>query len=266
MKISKIFLYDEPAVQEIQISNLKNFLLKTFHVDVEIKECIFNNLDVKYVEKISSCRIFEPKVPFKKYLPNKQEIDFEKTVCKDTKLMEKTTMVEDAKRIEDVVMYDGFELQNIIYDVITKNDSESNNLHIVFTNRLICTYDTADSRYHGRTVICSNPAIISTTGMIEAPARPREYYFEAMKYKMQGLDIQDIKKKYSEKFLDYHDNRLSKISEGCLLQAIFYYMTGDVFCDSLDCRLNNAHWQKDLLYSQLKIGKLCNKHQAILDN
>ena len=266
MKISKIFLYDEPAVQEIQISNLKNFLLKTFHVDVEIKECIFNNLDAKNIEKISSCRIFEPKVPFKKHLPNKQEIDFEKSVCKDTKLMEKTTMVEDAKRIEDVVMYDGFELQNIIYDVITKNDSESNNLHIVFTNRLICTYDTTDSRYHGRTVICSNPAIVSTTGMIEAPARPREYYFEAMKYKMQGLDIQDLKKKYSEKFLDYHDNRLSKISEGCLLQAIFYYMTGDAFCDSLDCRLNNAHWQKDLLYSQLKIGKLCNKHQAILDN
>jgi len=266
LKISKIFLYDEPAVQEIQISNLKNFLQKTFHVDVEIKECIFNNLDVRTVEKISSCRIFEPKIPFKKHLPNKQEIDFEKSVCKDTKLMEKTTMVEDAEKIEDVVMYDGFELQNIIYDVITKNDSEPNNLHIAFTNRLICTYDTVDSRYHGRTVICSNPAIVSTTGMIEAPARPREYYFEAMKYKMQGLNMQDIKKKYNEKFLDYHDNRLSKIAEGCLLQAVFYYMTGDAFCDSLDCRLNNAHWQKDLLYSQLKIGKLCNKHQALLDN
>jgi len=266
LKISKIFLYDEPAVQEIQISNLKNFLLETFPIDVEIKECIFHNLDEKTIEKISCCRVFDTTSPFKKLVPSKQEIDFEKSVCKDTKLMEKTTMVEDAKKIEDVVMYDGFELQNIIYDVITKNDSESNNLHIVFTNRLICTYDTADSRYHGRTVICSNPAIISTTGMIEAPARPREYYFESMKYKMQGLDIQDIKKKYSEKFLDYHDNRLSKISEGCLLQAIFYYMTGDVFCDSLDCRLNNAHWQKDLLYSQLKIGKLCNKHQALLDN
>jgi len=266
LKISKIFLYDEPAVQEIQISDLKNFLLKTFHIDVEIKECIFNNLDVKSVEKISGCRIFESKIPFKKHLPNKQEIDFEKSVCKDTKLMEKTIMVEDAKKIEDVVMYDGFELQNIIYDIITKNDSEQNNLHIVFTNRLICTYDTADSRYHGRTVICSNPAIVSTTGMIEAPARPREYYFDMMKYKMQGLDTQDIKKKYAEKFLDYHDNRLSKIAEGCLLQAIFYYMTGDAFCDSLNCRLNNAHWQKDLLHSQLKIGKLCNKHQALLDN
>ena len=266
MKVSKIFLYDEPAVQEIQISNLKNFLLETFHVDVEIKECVFHNLDGKTIEKISGCRIFDHKMPFKKHLPNKQEIDFEKSVCEDTNLLEKTTMVENAERIEDVMMYDGFEVQNIIYDVITKNDSDQNNLHIVFTNRLICTYDTADSRYHGRTVICSNPAIISTTGMIEAPARPREYYFEAMKCKMQGLDIQDVKKNYSGKFLDYHDKRLSKISEGYLLQAIFYYMTGDAFCDSLDCRLNNAHWQKDLLYSQLKIGKLCNKHQALLDN
>ena len=266
MKVSKIFLYDEPAVQEIQISNLKNFLLETFHVDVEIKECVFHNLDGKTIEKISGCRIFDHKMPFKEHLPNKQEIDFEKSVCEDTNLLEKTTMVENAERIEDVMMYDGFEVQNIIYDVITKNDSDQNNLHIVFTNRLICTYDTADSRYHGRTVICSNPAIISTTGMIEAPARPREYYFEAMKCKMQGLDIQDVKKNYSGKFLDYHDKRLSKISEGYLLQAIFYYMTGDAFCDSLDCRLNNAHWQKDLLYSQLKIGKLCNKHQALLDN
>ena len=266
MKISKIILYDEPAVQELQISNLKNFLIETFHIDVEIKKCIFNNLDRKTIERISGCRIFEPKIPFKKHLPNELEIDFEKSVCNDTKLMEKTTMVEDAERIEDVVLYDGFEIQNIIYDVITENDSNPNNLHIIFTNKLTCTYNTDDCRYHGRTIICSNPAIVSTTGMIEAPARPREYYFEAMKCKTEGLGIQDIKKSYNGKFLNYHDKRLSKIAEGYLLQAIFYYMTGNAFCDSLDCRLNNAHWQKDLLYSQLKIGKLCNKHQALLDN
>ena len=266
MKISKIFLYDEPAVQEIQISNLKNFLTETVSVDVEIKKCIFNNMNEKTIEKISGCRIFDPKITFKPHLPDKQEIDFEKNVCKDTKLMEKTIMVEDADRIEDVVMYDAFEIQNIIYDIITKSDTEQGNLHIIFTNKLICTYDTTDNRYHARTVICSNPAIISTTGMIEAPARPKEYYFEAMKCKMQGLSIQDAKKNYNQKFLNYHDKRLSKIAEGYLLQAIFYYLTGDAFCDSLNCRLNNAHWQKDLLYSQLKIGKLCNKHQALLDN
>jgi len=266
LKVSKIFLYDEPAVQEIQISNLKNFLIETFSVDVEIKKCVFNDLSEKTIEKISGCRIFDPKTPFKAYQPNKQEIDFEKKVCRDTKLMEKTTMVEDAEKIEDVVMYDAFEIQNVIYDIIVESDPDPSNLHIAFTNKLICTYDATDNRYHGRTIICSNPSIISTTGMIEAPARPSEYYFEVMKCKMQGLSIHNAKKNYSQKFLDYHDKRLSKIAEGYLLQAIFYYLTGDAFCDNLDCRLNNAHWQKDLLYTQLKIGKLCDKHQALLDN
>ena len=65
MKISKIILHDEPTVQEIQISNLKNFLLKTFHVDVEIKGCIFNNLDVKNMEKISGLEFLNPKFHLK---------------------------------------------------------------------------------------------------------------------------------------------------------------------------------------------------------
>ena len=264
MKVSKIFLYNEPAVQEIQISNLKNFLLETFPVKVEVKECVFHNLDEKDIEKISCCRVFDTTSPFKKHTPNKQEIDFEKNVCKDTKLMENTIKVEDAERIEDVVMYDGFQIQNAISTTISQDYLIQNNLHIVFTNKLTCTYDNLDHRYHGRTVICSNPAIISTTGMIEAPAKSREYYLEAMKCKVQGLDIKSVKKNHSGEFLDYHDQRLSKIAEGCLLQAIFYYITGDAFCDSLDCRLNNAHWQKDLIYSQIKISKLCKKHQKIL--
>ena len=114
MKISKIFLYDEPAVQEIQISNLKNFLVDTFSIDVEVRKCLFNNLDEEVVEKISCCRIFDSTIPFKKQNPNKQEMDFEIKVCNDTNLMEKTTMVEEADRIEDVVMYDGFKIHNAV--------------------------------------------------------------------------------------------------------------------------------------------------------
>ena len=82
----------------------------------------------------------------------------------------------------------------------------------------------------------------------------------------QGLNVDSIKKKYSGTYLEYHDNRLSQIIEGYLLQAIFYYITNEPFCDLRDCRLFNAHWQADLLYSQLESGKLCEKHQAVLDN
>ena len=104
--------------------------------------------------------------------------------------------------------------------------------------------------------------IIKRAGRRPAPQRTRE----ASNDNRNTSRLDNVKKNYDQKFLNYHDKRLAKIAEGYLLQAVFYYMTGDAFCDSLDCRLNNAHWQKDLLYSQLKIGKLCDKHQALLDN
>ena len=82
----------------------------------------------------------------------------------------------------------------------------------------------------------------------------------------QGINIETIKQKYKGLYLEYNDTRLSKIIEGYLLQAIFYYETGESFCDNLECRLFNAHWQKDLLHSQLDVGKLCEQHQKILKN
>ena len=115
-------------------------------------------------------------------------------------------------------------------------------------------------------MICANPAIISTSGMIEAPAKPREYYFEAMALKAQGQNIDSVKERYKDKFLDYNDKRLTKVVEGYILQVIFYNITGEAFCEDIECRLNNAHWQKDLLFSQIEISKLCKKHSEILEN
>jgi hypothetical protein len=87
-----------------------------------------------------------------------------------------------------------------------------------------------------------------------------------MALKAQGLDEKSAKEKYKEKFLDYNDKRLTKIVEGYILQVIFYNITGEPFCENIECRLNNAHWQKDLLFSQLEISKLCQKHNEILSN
>jgi len=54
--------------------------------------------------------------------------------------------------------------------------------------------------------------------------------------------------------------RLHEIVEGYLLQSIIYYETGEPFCDNKECRLFNAHWQKDLFYSQIENKKFCKKH------
>jgi hypothetical protein len=157
-------------------------------------------------------------------------------------------------------LYDGFELQNIISENISITYNE---LHVIFTNKLTATFDNDDFRYHARAIINSNPTIISTTGIIEAPAKPKQYYLDLMTSFSEDK-IKEIKEKHKGGFLEYHDSRLNEIIEGYLLQAIVYYETGEVFCKYRECRLFNAHWQKDLFYSQIESKKICDRHLQII--
>jgi len=263
LKLKKIILYDEPSISEINMPNLVNFLKQTIPIEVIVKDNFFKKFSPLQIQRISESRIFDIKNPFRCHNPNQYDLELEEQFCKNSKIMEQTQKPEDANTIDEVVMYDGFEIQKIVRESL--QDFENETLHVILTNRFTCTYDESDARYHGRAVICANPAIISTTGIVEAPAKSSEFYIEAMANRAQGLDIKSVKKKHKGEFLEYHDERLSKIIEGYLLQVILYLLTGESFCDYLDCRLNNAHWQRDLLYSQIEIRKLCDRHQKILD-
>ncbi|MBM2818737.1 MAG: hypothetical protein HW410_419 [Nitrosarchaeum sp.] len=227
LKTSKIFLYDEPTVSQIQLERLATFLKEIFLIQVETRESISKLSKEDTAEKIAACRILNPIKPYERHKPTIDEIRFEESL-------------------------------------IPKEETSIDLLHIFFTNKLTCTYDYEDFRYHGRALIGANPSIISITGIIEAPAKPREYYIELISHAAQNANIESIKQKYRGDFLEYNDSRLSKIIEGYLLQEIFYFETGEPFCDKKECRLYNAHWQKDLLYSQLESGKLCDKHQQVL--
>jgi len=252
LKISKIFLYDEPAVSQIQLERLAVFLKETFPVQVETRDSILKFSKKDTAIKIASCRIFNPRKPYEKHKPSTEEIIFEEENFANT------------AKTENIIMYDGFEIQKVLTELIPDGETSSDLFHIFFTNKLTCTYDCNDYRYHGRALIGANPSIISTTGIIEAPAKPREYYLDLISNYTQGINVESIKQKYKGTYLEYNDTRLSKIIEGYILQAIFYFETGDAFCDKTECRLFNSHWQKDLLYSQLEYGKLCETHQQVL--
>ena len=246
MKISKIIIYDEPTVPEIQINNIEKFVKETFHVDVEVRRNFFENKNDKLFQEIATTRIFELKKPFSKHIPTESEIQMEKEN-------------PDNSQNEEKILYDGFEFQKIISKFIPEDESNQNVLNIIFTNKLTCTFDESDFRYHARALIATNPAIISTTGIIEAPAKPKEYYLELMT-NFSEENIEKIKEKFKGEFLEYNDPKLAEVVESYLLQAIMYYETGDAFCEDKECRLYNAHWQKELLYTQLN-KKFCKKHE-----
>lgn len=253
MKISRIILYDEPSVPEINLDNLIQFTHKTIGILPEKRRSILTYSNIETLKEIAASRIFKLSKPYKKHIPTIEEIEFEKK------------NVIDTSANQNITYYDGFELQNALGKTIPKNELGENIFHVIFTNKFTCTYDHNDYRYHGRALIASNPSIISTTGIIEAPAKPREYYIELITKSRQGVNLDTLKEKYKGTFLEYHDSRLSKIVEGYFLQALFFYETAQPFCDDKECRLYNAHWQKDLLYSQLETEGICKTHKEILE-
>jgi len=256
LKISKVFLYDEPSVPEIKIGELGEFIKEKFSVKVEIRDRFFEffrDQTRKIAYDLASSRIFNPLTPFEKHSPTSEEVTFEEN------------SFTNLTNSNNIVMYDGFEFKQIIANTIPQSESQLDMFHLICTDKLTCTYDYDDYRYHGRAVICTNPAIISTTGMIEAPAKPREYYLKMFESVSQGLNLDALKNQFKGKYLEYHDIKLSEIIKGYAMQALFYYLTGQPFCESKDCRLYNAHWQEELLHSQIESNNLCYKHQKILD-
>lgn len=157
-----------------------------------------------------------------------------------------------------MVLYDGYELQRIFAEMIPAK--EAGHVHVILTDLLTCTFSEEDWRYHGRAVVCGTPAIISTSGIVEAPAKPREFYLA----QLAGIaDIVSLKKKLARRFIDYGDARLTKAAAAYTLQVLFFFVTGgEPFCDDKDCLLYNAHWQEDLVH-MLKREELCASHKKM---
>jgi hypothetical protein len=68
-----------------------------------------------------------------------------------------------------------------------------------------------------------------------------------------------------KKYLDYGDYRINSAAVGYALQTLFFFITeGDPFCNDMNCRLYNAHWQEELIQSQIQNKDLCHEHKALL--
>ncbi len=251
MKTSRVILYDEPAVPEICLDGAAAFVEETFGVPAERRGPILRGCGEGVLRRVAASRISRLGSPFERREPSAGEVEFERLCASDP-------------GAGGGAYYDGFELQGALGGAVPRDELGQDVFHVVFTAKMTCTYDESDGRYHGRAVIGSNPSVISTTGIVEAPAKPRAYYLGMAARARTGADAEAIRERFRGEFLERRDPRLAGVVQGYVMQALFYYETQEAFCGDPDCRLYNSHWQRDLLRSQLEIGALCARHRAKL--
>ncbi|MDP7264326.1 MAG: hypothetical protein QGH39_02065 [Candidatus Thermoplasmatota archaeon] len=257
-----IILYDDITSGNLVLSEIKKYLSELIPgIRVELRSGFIEHFGVRekipeFARKLARIKLRDQKRKLEDFNPLPGEIQFEKKLLDDPK----------TRRIG--VIYDGFEFQKFSREMIPENELEMSVLHIFITNRLIATFDDNDRRYHARVIITGYPAVISTSGIVEAPAKPRDFY----RMKQMGIILGDttvpaelLNQHFQGRFMEHNDERLTEVIKGYILQAVFYHTTGEAFCNNTNCRLFNSHWQKEMIKAQIESGKLCKDHTGILN-
>jgi len=292
--LKQVILYDEHTAPTLDVSELARHLRELTgcpQVEVRGSFLLEHSTPERWPELargIARLKVRNPDAPFREAEPAYAEVEFERR------------RLANEDRGPFGIMYDGFGLQLLMRGMgaagvgpcvgslptgmaasASPRLSHTPALHtcqIAFTNRLVGTWDDGDLRYHLRTVILGIPAIISTTGLVEAPAKPREFYLAQQQLGPAGRSeyaLALLKEQFRGRFLDHDDPLLTEIAKGYAMQSIAYQLTGEAFCDDPDCRLFNAHWQEEMMRAQLgtgqerapaqRSGEYCPRHAAWLE-
>lgn len=166
------------------------------------------------------------------------------------------------------VPYNGEGLGKLYRTMMTEERQPPTEITAVVTDRLIMSWSDDDLRYHARVAVFGFPSVISISGLLEAPARPREYYLSKQALGSMGITSsaeKHLQENFSGRFLEQDDDRMPEVLRGISLQALFYNDSLEPFCENRDCVLFNAHWQEDMIHAQIESGKLCEKHSSRLE-
>ena len=258
-RLNKVILYDEGVAQALNIEEIAEYLGgKIGKSRVEVRGDPFalspsraKSLD--YARRIASIKIRDATTR----LASGQEILYGEVQYEKRRISGKTRAFG--------ILYDGLQLQRIFCELIPRDERRLELVHIFFTNRLFATWDQGSKRYHARVSVYGIPSVISTTGLVVAPARPREYYLLKQQYEVLRKDLLELKDMFRGSFIDYEDERLIEVMKGYAMQAVFYSLIGDPFCEDRGCRLYNAHWQEELIFAQLGSEyEFCPRHAKLL--
>jgi hypothetical protein len=265
-----IKFYNDSSWAELDIDKIISYLKKVFPnnvIEKEIKSLSFLNS----TDKEKNCLFYNKSIvqDLKKPLYIYDLNYYNHSTYKDKEIK----VVESNKKNEfvDLLLYDGFLFQKILQKLIENDEMQQHQeltfskINILITDQLLCTFDETDWRYHARSIICGNPTLISTSGIVEGVAKPRDYYYKLYFFKENPVIFDDLKKEYEGQFINYNDPRINDVIEGLVLQSLFYFInSGDPFCEDRDCRFFNAHFQNDIIRININKKKICQRHEILI--
>lgn len=264
----EIYLYQPVAEPRLDIAEIASYLerrLPTAKVEVRLPFVRFFLDDWPASERTAkltelargraAVRVSRIDVPWQPKEPLTAEVDYE------LRSLEKGQRTPSAG-----LLYEGFEMLGVLRNIIPLAEAGRPNIHVIFSDLLPVTWDDASGRYHARVAIYGNPTLISMAGLVEAPAKPRDFYLDRQVASVIGSSItRELKEKYKDRALDFEDERTTEVLKGYVMQSVFYQMTGDPFCTDPECRLYNAHWQEEVLRAQLNVPyEFCPQHEEVL--
>lgn len=236
-------LYKEPSAKTLNIKKIAHYLnRKLNNISVDIRKPFFRGDSLaseEFKEEIAKAKI-----------TNFNDPDFKPS-----------SIDPEQHSLPEKALYDGFKLLSASRKLLDEYELDTRHIHLIFTDRFFGTWDEGDKRYHLRLSSYGFPKLISTKGIVEAPARPSKFYRMKRVY-----EEEPSKNQVDGEFLSYNDGRLTEVLKGISMQAIFYHLIGEPFCVNPQCRLFNGHWQTEVLRAQMYNPEFCDSHEKILKN
>ena len=251
-----VFVYEDPSTDALDEQGIGAYVRRTLGLPVRIRREFvahhFRGERRALAEKLAAARVRHPDRPPGLEEPLYGEVEFE------------MRRLEDPTRPAAGVLYDADRLAASYRELLPAAERSLRVAHVILTSRLFGTFDD-DGRYHARVNACGFPSMVSTSGIVEGPARPKEYYGVKARVSMAlgSVPFEAVKEPFRGRFIDYDDARLTEVLKGYVLQCLLYQIAGEAFCEDPRCRLFNAHWQSEVIAAQLTSGALCRRHADI---
>ncbi len=252
------YIYDETEAENFEISEISRYLKgKGLFENVKIEDSFLE----KYSDDVDRLSKDLAKTRIKNLEKSERDFDID-----DSHQDFERKRIKGESTGKNTVLYDGFTMKNVFSRLIPNEKKTDSVLHLVFTDRFFATWKPATKRYHARVSVYGLPSIVSTTGIVDAPARPRGFYeLDQIERGDEEVVVRNRLEEYEGDFVYYGDERLSEIMKGYAMQAVFYQVSTGPFCRDKSCRLYNPHLQKNILKAQLSDPEFCEEHQNTLE-